>query len=186
MRVVGGSVGGIPLITPKTNLRPTMELVKNAIFNSLIDFIPDARVLDLFAGSGGLGIEALSRGAATATFVESDRKAVEAIRKNLEKTRLTGEVVPADVFRWLNHSTLEAAFDMILADPPYKKDRDDRDLAAELLTNENLPRLLAPGGIIALEYMPGAQLPLGDLWDCVKQKRYGATEVAYLRRRAEA
>src|SRR5205823_6810018 len=88
MRVIAGSAGGIPLHTPRTDLRPTMDRVKAAIFSSLGEKIIGARVLDLFAGSGALGIEALSRGAASATFVESDLRATETIRRNLEKTRL--------------------------------------------------------------------------------------------------
>ena len=90
MRVIAGSAGGLALQLPKTDLRPTMDVVKGAIFSSLGDFIVGARVLDLFAGSGALGIEALSRGAASATFVENDRRAVAAIERNLEKTKLTG------------------------------------------------------------------------------------------------
>src|SRR5207237_5617605 len=110
----------IPLHVPKGDLRPTMEVVRNAIFNSLADLVPGARVLDLFAGTGGLGIEALSRGATFCQFVESDRGACETIRRNLEKTRLAGgEVASADAMRWLDRVALPSAFDIVLADPPY-------------------------------------------------------------------
>src|ERR1043166_5048036 len=88
MRVIAGSAGGIPLHTPRTDLRPTMDRIKAAIFSSLGEKIIGARVLDLFAGTGALGIEALSRGAVSAIFVESDARAADAIRRNLEKTRL--------------------------------------------------------------------------------------------------
>jgi 16S rRNA (guanine966-N2)-methyltransferase len=182
MRVVGGIAGGIPLLVPKNDLRPTMDVVKNAIFNSLVEFVPGARVLDLFAGTGGLGIEALSRGAVSCRFVESDRRACDTIRRNLEKTKLAGgEVISADVMRWLDRSAPPAAFDLILADPPYAKQKADRDFARDLLAAPGLRRALAPGGIFILEHMPDAPLPLGTDWDCTRERRYGATAVAFLR-----
>jgi 16S rRNA (guanine966-N2)-methyltransferase len=182
MRVVGGIAGGIPLQVPKTDLRPTMDVVKNAIFNSLVEFVHGARVLDLFAGTGGLGIEALSRGARACQFVESDRRACEAIRRNLEKTRLGGgEVTSADVMRWLDRSAPVAKFDLIFADPPYSKKDGDRDFANELLAAPGLRRALAPGGIFILEHLPDQPLPLGTDWECTRDKRYGATAVAFLR-----
>src|SRR5216110_2538089 len=102
MRVIAGSAGGIRLEAPKTGIRPTMDRVKAAIFSSLGDRVPRARVLDLFAGTGALGIEALSRGAASATFVENDRRAVESIRRNLAQTRLDGRIHELDVFHFLD------------------------------------------------------------------------------------
>ena len=182
MRVVGGIAGGIPLHVPRSDLRPTMEVVKNAIFNSLAEFIPDARVLDLFAGTGGLGIEALSRGASACVFVESDRRACDCIRKNLEKTRLKGgDVIPADVMRWVDRSAAPGAFDLILADPPYVRKKGDRDFGNELLASAALLHALAPGGMFILEHLPDAPLPLGNAWECIRDKRYGATAVAFLR-----
>ena len=182
MRVVGGIAGGIPLHVPKTDLRPTMDVVKNAIFNSLLECVPGARVLDLFAGTGGLGIEALSRGAASCKFIESDRRACEVIRRNLEKTKLGGgEVTSADVMRWLDRSAPAAAFDLVFADPPYSKKDGDRDFASELLAAPALHRALAPGGIFILEHLPDQPLPLGAEWECTRDKRYGATAVAFLR-----
>jgi 16S rRNA (guanine966-N2)-methyltransferase len=182
MRVVGGTAGGIPLHVPKTDLRPTMDVVKNAIFNSLVEFVPGARVLDLFAGTGGLGIEALSRGAASCKFIESDRRACDSIRRNLEKTKLSaGEIIPSDVMRWLDRSPPEAAFDLIIADPPYAKKDGERDFGCELLAAPGLRRALAPGGIFILEHLPDQPLPLGADWECTRDKRYGATAVAFLR-----
>ena len=184
MRVVGGIAGGIPLHVPKSDLRPTMEVVRNAIFNSLADIIPGSRVLDLFAGTGGLGIEALSRGAVSCIFVESDRRACEAIRRNLEKTRLAGgEVATFDAVRWIDRSAPQAAFDVVLADPPYVQKEGDRDFARDLLASAGLRRALVPGGILVLEHLPDTPLPLGDGWECTRDKRYGATAVAFLRGR---
>lgn len=182
MRVVGGTAGGIPLQVPKIDLRPTMDLVKNAIFSSLAELVPGARVLDLFAGTGGLGIEALSRGAASCQFIESDRRACDVIRRNLEKTRLGhGEVSCADTMRWLERSAPPAAFDLILADPPYAKKPGERDFGAELLALDGLRRTLAPDGILVLEHLPDGPLPLGTAWECTRDKRYGSTAVAFLR-----
>ncbi len=184
MRVIAGSAGGIPLHTPRTDLRPTMDVVKGAIFSSLGDLVTGARVLDLFAGSGSLGIEALSRGAAAVTFVESERRAVAAIEKNLEKTGLAGPaatVQPMDVFRFIDRFASTASYEIILADPPYAKAEGERDFAPELLCAPMLQHALAPGGIFVLEHLPGAKLKLGTAWECFRQKRYGATEVAFLR-----
>ncbi len=181
MRVVAGSAGGIPLFTPKSDLRPTMDMVKAAVFSSLSDFVSGARVLDLFAGSGGLGIEALSRGAASASFVEVDRRAVDAIKRNLTKTKLQGAVVEMDVFKFLERLAAPELFDLILADPPYAKQSGDRDFAAELLGCDWLRRTIAPDGILVLEHTPGAKLNLHERWECIRQKRYGGTEIALLR-----
>ena len=182
MRVVGGIAGGIPLHVPKTDLRPTMDVVKNAVFNSLMDFVSGARVLDLFAGTGGLGIEALSRGASSCVFVESDRRACDSIRRNLDKTKLTGgEVTCADALRWIERNAQPATFDLILADPPYARKDGERDFAKELVALAEIRRALAPGGIFILEHRPDAPLPLGPGWECTRDKRYGATAVAFLR-----
>ena len=166
MRVVGGIAGGIPLHVPKTDLRPTMDVVKNAIFSSLAEFVPGTRVLDLFAGTGGLGIEALSRGAASCVFVESDRRACDSIRRNLEKTKLTGgNIVCADAVRWTERNAQAGAFDLILADPPYAKGKGERDFARELIALPEILRALAPGGLFILEHRPDQPLPLGTGWE---------------------
>ncbi len=180
MRVVGGTAGGIPLHVPKTDLRPTMDVVKNAIFSSLAEFVPGTRVLDLFAGTGGLGLEALSRGAASCVFVESDRRACDSIRRNLEKTKLPcGEIACADALRWLERNA--RVFDLILADPPYARGDGARDFAKELIALAAIRTALAPGGIFILEHRPDEPLAPGAEWECTRDKRYGATAVAFLR-----
>jgi 16S rRNA (guanine966-N2)-methyltransferase len=181
MRVMSGSARGTMLHVPRSELRPTMDKVKGAIFSSLQDLIPDARVLDLFAGTGSLGIEALSRGAAEVVFVESDRHACDTIRKNLEKTRLEANIHNGDVFSYLDRLATRASFDLILADPPYAKYEGERDFTPELLANQGLRNALKPGGIFVLEHLPGKELPAYAEWDCFRDKRYGATAVAFLR-----
>ena len=121
MRVIAGTSGGLRLFAPRTGVRPTMDRVKAAIFSSLGDRVIGARVLDLFAGTGALGIEALSRGAASATFVERDPHAIAAIERNLAATSLSGRVRKQDVFDFLPHTPLTETYDLILADPPYER-----------------------------------------------------------------
>jgi 16S rRNA (guanine966-N2)-methyltransferase len=181
MRVVAGSAGGLPLFSPKTDLRPTMDRVKGAIFSSLGDKVTGARVLDLFAGTGALGIEALSRGSAAATFVEKDATAVETIRRNLETTHLRGTIENLDVFRFLDRAAPDAAYDLIFADPPYQKQAGERDFTPDLIGSASLRGALAPDGLFILEKMPRAPLPESQGWEAIRTKRYGATEVVFLR-----
>src|ERR1700751_3957618 len=121
MRVIAGSAGGIRLAVPKRGVRPTMDRVKAAIFSSLGDAVVGARVLDLFAGSGALGIEALSRGASAVVFVERDRQSADIIAGNLVRTPLKGRVRQQDVFDFIPHSSGVERFDIIFAVPPYEK-----------------------------------------------------------------
>lgn len=180
MRVIAGTAGGLRLSVPKTDVRPTMDRVKAAIFSSLGDRVIEARVLDLFAGSGGLGIEALSRGASSAVFVENDRSAVSTIEQNLALTRMSGRVRRNDVFDFLRQSGRED-FDLIFADPPY--DREGESFTQLLLRNDSLFRRLTSAGVFVLEQRPGEDLPATELWEVIRQKRYGATETLFLRKK---
>lgn len=184
MRVIAGRAGGIPLKIPKTALRPTMDLVRGAIFSSLGGAIIGSRVLDLFAGTGSIGIEALSRGAASATMVEMDRKACAIIAENLARVRLGASVVCNDVFRFLATRASPASADFIFADPPYSKKPGDRDYSLELLQNRELPDLLVEGGIFVLEVAQRWSLPENTQWNCLRRKRYGSTETLFLSRRS--
>jgi len=180
MRVIAGSAGGIRLAVPKRCVRPTMDRVKAAIFSSLGDAVIGSHVLDLFAGSGALGVEALSRGAASAVFVEGDRQTAEAIEKNLAKTKLKGRVQRQNVFDFLRQRSNSEKFQIIFADPPYEKDHRGKTHAETLLNNESLPQLLEPNGIFVLEKKPTDALPQTKLWHVLRQKTYGATEVLFL------
>ena len=179
MRVIAGSAGGVRLAVPKRGVRPTMDRVKAAIFSSLGEAIISARVLDLFAGSGALGIEALSRGAASAIFVEDDRQSAKAIEKNLAKTNLKGRVRHQDVFDFLRQRSNAEKFQIIFADPPYERVRDESH-TEKLLNNESLPQLLELNGVFVLEKRPTETLPQTELWRVLRQKTYGATEVLFL------
>ena len=141
-----------------------------------LDAVAGAEAADLFAGSGALGIEALSRGAATVTFVEAERHAVQVIRGNLEATGLAGpraRVVTADVVRWLDGPASVGPFDLVLADPPYA-------FAAwpSLLERLRGPAL-AGDGLVALE--SGSEIAFGPGWEVLRLKHYGTTVVVLAR-----
>ncbi|MBO0696122.1 MAG: 16S rRNA (guanine(966)-N(2))-methyltransferase RsmD [Verrucomicrobia bacterium] len=180
MRVIAGSAGGIRLAVPKRGVRPTMDRVKAAIFSSLGEAVVGARVLDLFAGSGALGIEALSRGASSVVFVEEDRQSVATIESNLAKTKLKGRVRQQDVFEFLRHASGAEMFDTIFADPPYGRTEASAHFTQKLLANEALPQLLDPDGIFVLEKRPEENVPEMRFWRVTRQKTYGATEVLFL------
>ena len=174
MRGVAGTAGGRRLRAPAgRGLRPTTERVREAVFSSLTSLgaVEGARVLDLFAGTGALGIEALSRGAETATFVESDPTAVAAIKANLDTTGLAGRasVVRNDVLRFLAGEASEAeAFDVAFVDPPY-------DFASWVRLLERLPATLA-----VLE--SGAAVDPGPELMTLRSRRHGDTVVTFTRR----
>ena len=180
MRVIAGSAGGIRLEVPKTAVRPTMDRVKGAIFSSLGEEIIGARVLDLFAGTGGLGIEALSRGAASVLFVEEEAFAVSAIERNLARTKLEGRVRKQDVFAFLRTAQVAEPFRVIFADPPYDKTKSGEQFTQLLLGSVELAGMLEPSGIFVLEKRPEEKMPPAPLWKVSRDRRYGATEVLFL------
>jgi 16S rRNA (guanine966-N2)-methyltransferase len=172
VRVVAGSLRGRRLRAPPGRAtRPTSDRVREATFNALasLDLLRDARVLDLFAGSGALGIEALSRGAAHCTFVEQARPAVETIRENLKALGLADRatVVPMDVSRYLSTAATPPV-EVALADPPYRYDG-----WSALLASVPAPVLVAESDA-AIETVDG--------WEVLRDRRYGATHVTILRR----
>ena len=143
MRIVGGEHRGARIFAPKgKDTRPTSDRVREAAFN-LIGPVDGATVLDLFAGSGAMGLEAVSRGAVSATFVENDREAVRSIERNLEKLRITGaRVQQRDVRQAL--ATDSRTYDLVLCDPPYGYAEHAR-LAPYLV------KALAPDGLLVYE-----------------------------------
>jgi len=155
-----------------------MDRVKAAIFSSLGDRVTDARVLDLFAGAGGLGIEALSRGAASAIFVESNRASAKAIERNLATAKSEGKVRVQDAFEFLKHVTQQ--FDIIFADPPYERTASGQSFTDLLLNDETIPRVLAADGIFVLEKRPQEKLSAQRSWSVRRARKYGATEVLFL------
>ena len=185
MRLISGSAGGMPLEVPKSVTRPTQDRVRQAVFNMLGELIEGARVLDVFAGSGAVGLECLSRGAASALLVDQDRGACEVIRRNLAKTRLEGASIrQGDVFKVLPQLVESGAqFDLVFADPPYAHRPDDIDLCAKLAADEALRALVAPGGSVVLESLVRRGGPVyGEPWQLVRDREYGSTRILWLRK----
>ena len=188
MRVIAGSAGGHSLAVPPSLTRPTTDRVREALFSSLGDRVVEATVLDLYAGSGALGIEAASRGAAEVVFVEQGDEACEVIRKNLEKTRLSGSDHPrlsvrhTRVADYLRADTPGDRFDLVFADPPYARDEAAQEELQALLANPLLAAALRPDGLFVLEALDGAPLPLGEspLWTSLRDRRYGRSRLHYL------
>lgn len=177
MRIVAGSAGSIPLFAPPPPARPTMDRVREALFGTLGERVIDACVLDLFAGSGSLGLEAMSRGATSAVLVENNKQCLQVLRRNLEKTKLVAQVETVDVFSYLDRLAKPASFDLIFADPPYRKKKDDRDFATELLAASSLRQTLVNDGLVLLETHFSWDLPAGSCWKNLHQRRYGEAKV---------
>lgn len=177
LRVISGTAGGLHLKSPKRHaLRPTQDRIRQVIFSSLAEKMPGARVLDLFAGTGSFGIEALSRGAASATFVEQDKEAVQCIRDNLVHCHLQGDVRQVDALAYLDKPPAEC-FDLIFADPPYVKSRGNLD-DDPLLTR--LPPFLASDGIFVWEHYAGQRLQNTQSWEVIRHRDYGETGLTFL------
>ena len=174
MRVISGTARGRRLVAPAgAATRPTPDRVREATFNALgsLGAVVGATVVDLYAGSGALGIEALSRGAAHATFVDHDRAAIAAVQANLVTCGLAGDatVVASRVDRFLDGS--RQRWDLALIDPPYELGDDDwLDL---------LDRL--PADLAVLESDRAVEPPFG--WEVLRAKRYGGTHVVIAERR---
>jgi 16S rRNA (guanine(966)-N(2))-methyltransferase RsmD len=167
MRIVAGSRKGHRIDAPKgTATRPTSDRVRENVFN-LIGPVDGATVVDLFAGSGAMGIEALSRGAERAVFVESSREACRTINANLDKLRLDATVLCADVALTLGNEREQ--YDLVLCDPPY-------DFAGHDRIAPHLPRILAPDGLLVYETAARVE-PDVDGLQMRTSRRYGAARI---------
>jgi 16S rRNA (guanine966-N2)-methyltransferase len=180
MRIISGIAGSVPLQVPRSLTRPTTDRVRESLFSALGQLTVGSRVLDLFAGTGSLGLEALSRGAEAADFVEAQAAACEVIRKNLAKTRLAGgQVHRRDVFSFLA-SVPPSRYDLVFADPPYAREAPEREILTGLLENEALVATLVPCGLLVLETLASEPLPPARLWSAKDERRYGTTRVSFL------
>lgn len=172
MRIITGTARGCRLKTPKGEAtRPTADRIKESLFNILGRRVEEARVLDLFAGTGALGLEALSRGAASALFV--DERTASLIEENAAKTRLLehAEVVRADALRVLARlGALGRSFDLIFCDPPYR-----RGLWEKALSSVDRGGLLTPDGCMIVEHGTEEALPALQNLRCVREEIYGRT-----------
>lgn len=184
-RVIAGRARGIRLLAPRTATRPLADRVKQTLFAILEPDLRGARMLDLFAGSGAAGIEALSRGAAAAVFVERDAGAVAVIRANLERTKLAGpsaRIVRGDALGFLASAgaTADGPFELAFVDPPYA--------ASELLTaalaalGDPARGLLAPGGrVVAKHFWRDRPPAIVGLLASERERRFGETSLTFYR-----
>jgi 16S rRNA (guanine966-N2)-methyltransferase len=178
MRIIAGKAGRIAIKVPPAVARPTTDFVRQAVFSILGERVENARALDLFAGSGAIGLEALSRGAASCVFVDEHRQAAAVIAENLTKTRLEGgRVVKAEVSSFLKRDA--ASYDLIFADPPYWKHLGDKDHVGDLLKNGLIaPRLASDGWFVAEISANQPSPPANDLI-LSERREYGGSAILF-------
>jgi 16S rRNA (guanine(966)-N(2))-methyltransferase RsmD len=182
MKIIAGTLKGRRLVTPRSErTRPTADQVRIALMDTLMPVLDGARVLDLFAGAGGVGLEALSRGAAHATFVERAAPAVAALERNVSALGLgdRARVLRDDTRRALGRLAREGArFDIVFLDPPY-----DTDLVATTLAALGASDLLAPDAVVVAQHftkrVPAAQI---GVLSAYRARRFGETTLTFFRR----
>lgn len=187
MRIVGGKFRGRPLVTPTSNaIRPTTDRTRESLFNILAhgfaDRLEGGRVLDLFAGTGALGLEALSRGARFATFVEESAEGRGLLRRNIEAFGLQGhtKILRRDACALGIVGTMEP-FDLIFADPPYGKGLGEKALLSALTGG-----WLNPDAVLVLEEVADASLDLDGRFVVTEERNYGDTIIRLIRLKSAA
>lgn len=180
MRIITGSAKGLKLKTPKgLDVRPTADRVKESVFNIIAGLIPEARVADFFSGTGNLGLEALSRGAAIAVFVDSSFTSMNLLKENTARARLADRAVylKSDaVSAIMKLSKEKQLFNVIFCDPPY-----NRGYVAAMLSGLDKSGLLYPGGCIVFEHSKHESIPSGlKNLQVSRSERYGETLVTFL------
>lgn len=192
MRIIGGTAAGLILKTPEGfGVRPTPDLVRQAIFNSLGDRVVNARVLELFGGTGALSLECLSRGAASATCIELSRKHARFIEQNFAATEIGAgkfHLRLQDVFTAVPQlATTGTQFDLIMADPPFGEKnvgKRSTSMSQMLLDSEDLPALLAPDGLFVLGHTRRDTVTITPAWEEMKEMKHGDSMMRFLRRKA--
>jgi 16S rRNA (guanine966-N2)-methyltransferase len=188
MRITGGKHARRILKAPKgLDVRPTPDLVKQAVFNSLGTRVQGARVLELFAGTGALSLECLSRGATSALCVELSQKHAAILRQNFEMTGLPPEALQIrvqDAFTAITQlAEVTQQFDLILADPPYGEKnvgRRSTSLAQRLLDDSKLPQIIASGGLFVLGHARRDTLSIPEVWIEKKVLKHGDNMMRFL------
>jgi 16S rRNA (guanine(966)-N(2))-methyltransferase RsmD len=176
MRVIAGTARGLRLEAPHDKAtRPITDRVKETLFGILGERVVDAHVLDLYAGSGAIGIEALSRGAAHATFVERSREGIAIIRDNLQRTHLddVADVRAAEVEHFLSGADAGGPYALAVLDPPY----EERAILAPL---ERLVPLLAPGATVVVKHFWRTAVPVPEGLRTWRERRFGETALTFL------
>ena len=175
MRIIAGSAKGRRLAAPRSGTRPMTDRARESLFSVLGGRLRDARVLDLYAGSGSLGLEALSRGAIEAVFVERSRDAVLVLQDNVDAVALGGAIMKTDAHRALGR--LEGRFELIFVDPPYAD--DDGQVSAVLI---GLDDLLADDGVVVVHRHSSSEIVVPEFLTCVDERRYGDAVVTMMER----
>ena len=182
MRIIAGSAKGFAIKVPQGEVRPTQDRVREALFNILGPIVDGSRILDLFSGSGSVGLESLSRGAASARMVDASRDSCTMATKNMERSKLSGgSITQSDCLQFVRRD--RGRYDIIFADPPYCKSFGDRDMIAELMT-DRLAELLSPDGYFIAEAQEG--YGVGDRlsrefagWKLVDERNYGKNVILF-------
>ena len=180
MRIISGKLGGRKLYPISgQHIRPTSDRVREALFNILAEQVAAAAVLDLFAGTGALGIESVSRGARMAVSIDNNSDAIRTIQKNISHLALetTMRLIKWDIARNLNCiRTTTPVYDLVFMDPPY-----ERGLVAKALDNLHASQSVKPGAIIVVEHSPREALPAEKAFlEIADQRKYGKTLVSFL------
>ncbi len=176
MKIIAGKAGRITIKVPSAIARPTTDYVRQAIFNILGEIVIDAKVLDLFCGSGALGLESLSRGAKSCTFVDEHRLAISTTEENLKKSRLLGgRTVKSAALPFLKRDL--AAYNVIFADPPYYQGHGSTDHGAALLNLPELPNRLSANGLFLLEISSSQPSPPSAHLQQIDRRDYGSSAI---------
>lgn len=180
MRIIAGRARGTQLLAPKgMDTRPTQDKVKESLFSMIQLDVPDAQVLDLFAGSGALALESLSRGAQSAVVVDKSREALDCIRKNIAKMRVEEQVtvLPLDWTQALLKCRQSGRrFDLVFLDPPYRM-TELGEMCQKMLELD----LLLPQAMLVLEHRTGVELHMPDVFTLEKERAYGETQIHFYR-----
>ena len=186
MRIVAGTAKGHRLKAPRsTATRPTQDKVREALFSRIFQLIPDTRVLELYAGSGAIGLEALSRGAQKVVMVDSSSAAQTTMRENANSTKLAERcsIVASTVDSFLRSN--RSQFDIVIADPPYHREETSVDMVKELLEGDLLANALVDEGLLVLETHANYRLDLPPTWRLHDDRTYGKSRLWYLFKQSE-
>lgn len=175
MKIIAGSAKGRPIKAPASGTRPMTGRVRESLFSIIAGRLAQARVLDLYAGSGSMGLEALSRGAESCVFVERGNRATKVLEDNVAKVGLGGTILSTTVESAI--AKLEGPFDIIFIDPPYA--HDDRTVGSVL---ERAEPLLAIDGLVVLHRQAASEVLVPEFLTCVDQRRYGDAVLTMMER----
>ncbi|MDR5658308.1 16S rRNA (guanine(966)-N(2))-methyltransferase RsmD [Serpentinicella sp. ANB-PHB4] len=181
MRVIAGTARGIQLITPNDNeIRPTKDRTKEALFSAIHNYLYGKNVLDLFAGTGSLGIEALSRGARKCYFVDNRKESLDLVHENLKKSKLTsdGQVLLMSASQAISKLSSDGIqFDIVFLDPPYSK-----DILNNILSQISIEKLVHPDSIVIAEHEADIELDEEiEMLTKFKTKKYGKSEISFFK-----